>query len=199
MLGVPSEGAASSNPQKSLSLKGFAKRNAEDLVHRGLAMRDAGGGIVPMTFVSQQMLDAYERERKFFRAGQSSYENAETNPYGADNAKASGQRSLSVGDAARQLRVTMKTMGYLIEHGMLRGVDTSELYRRGATLDTADSLTQFQESFIFLGALAEVMQCPKGSLSMKLRNVNVALLAIPHDLSRIYWRADVGADAKNEK
>jgi len=66
MLGVPSEGMASSNPQKSLSLKGFVKRNAKDLICRGLATRDAGGGIVPLNFVTQQMLDAYEREKKFF-------------------------------------------------------------------------------------------------------------------------------------
>lgn len=199
VLGVPSEGTASSNPQKSLSLTGFAKRNAEDLILRGLATRDAGGGIVPRTFVTQQMLDAYERERKFFRAGQSSYENDETGAYGADNASASGKSWLSVSDAARQLRVTIKTMGYLIEHGLLCGVDTLEIYRRGATVVTAESLTQFQESFISLGALAEVMKRPKGALSMKLRNAKVAMLAIPHDLSRIYWREDVSTDATNEK
>ncbi|WP_223865914.1 hypothetical protein [Salipiger aestuarii] len=67
VLGVPSEGTASSNPQKLVSLKGFAKRNAEDLIYRGLATRDACGGIVPMNFVTQQMLDAYEREKKSFR------------------------------------------------------------------------------------------------------------------------------------
>jgi len=199
VLGVPSEGTASSNPQKSLSLTGFAKRNAEDLICRGLATRDAGGGIVPMNFVTQQMLDAYEREKKFFRAGQSSHEKAESSVYGADNARASGESRLSVGDAARQLRVTVKTVGYLIQHGMLCGVDTSELYRRGATVVTADSLAQFQKSFISLGELAEITQRPQGAFSMKLRNANVALLAMPHDLSRIYWREDVSADVTTEK
>ncbi|MBQ2262447.1 MAG: TniQ family protein [Loktanella sp.] len=199
VLGLPSEGTASSNPKKSLSLKGFAKRNAEDLIYRGLAARDAVGNIVPMNFVTQQILDAYEREKKLFRTRQSSCENAETSAYCVDNARASGESHLSVGDAARQLRVTVKTVGYLIQHGMLRGEDTSELYRRGATVVTADSLTQFHESFISLGELAEVIQRPQGALSMKLRNANVALLAMPHDLSRIYWRVDVSANETAEK
>ncbi|MDO5759280.1 MAG: TniQ family protein [Rhodobacterales bacterium] len=59
VLGVPSERTASSKPQKSVLLKGFDKRNAENLIYRGLATRDAGGGIVPMNFVIHQMLDAY--------------------------------------------------------------------------------------------------------------------------------------------
>ncbi|MBU2888244.1 TniQ family protein [Celeribacter halophilus] len=199
VLGVPSEGIASSNPQTSLSLKGFAKRNAEDLLCRGLATRDAGGGIVPLNFVTQEMLDAYEREKKFFRAGKNSHEKAKPSAYGADNVRASGQSGLSVGDAARQLKVTVKTVGYLIQHGMLCGVDTSELYRRGATVVTADSLTQFQKSFISLGELAEITQRPQGAFSMKLRNANVTLLAMPHDLSRIYWREDVNVDLTTEK
>jgi hypothetical protein len=44
-----------------------------------------------------------------------------------------------------------------------------------------------------LGEFAEVVQRPQGSLSMKLRNANVVLLAMPHDLIRIYWREDVDA------
>jgi hypothetical protein len=199
VLGVPSEGKASSNPQKSVSLKGFAKRNAEDLIYRGLATRDAGGGIVAMNFVTQQMLDAYEREKKFVRTEQSSHEKAKISAYGADDARASGQSRLSVGDAARQLRVTVKTVGYLIQHGILCGVETSELYRRGATVVTADSLTRFRETFISLGEFAEAVKRPQGSLSMKLRNANVALLAMPHDLSRIYWREDVDAYLTAEK
>ncbi|MDO6615921.1 MULTISPECIES: hypothetical protein [Pacificibacter] len=134
MLGVPSEGMASSNP---LSLKGFAKHNAENLLYLGLATRDAGGGIVPLNFVNQKMLDAYEREKN-------SHEKAKTSANGADNVRASGQSSLSVGDVARQLKVTVKTLGYLVQHEMLCGVDTSELYRQGATVVTADSLAQFR-------------------------------------------------------
>ncbi|AVW93472.1 hypothetical protein DA792_14630 [Celeribacter baekdonensis] len=199
VLGVPSEGMASSNPQKSVSLKGFAKRNAEDLICRGLATRDASGDIVPMSFVTQGMLDAYEREKKFFQAGQSSHEKAKASAYGVDNARASGQSRLSIGDAAGQLRVTAKTVGYLIQHGMLCGVDASEQYRQGATVVTIDSLARFQESFISLGEFAELVQRPQGALSMKFRNANVALLAMPHDLSRIYWREDVDAYLTTEK
>jgi hypothetical protein len=145
------------------------------------------------------MLDAYEREKKFFRAEKNSHEKAKASAYGADNVRASGHSSLSVGDAARQLKVTIKTVGYLIQHEMLCGVDTSELYRRGATVVTADSLTQFQKNFISLGELAEITQRPQGAFSMKLRNANVTLLAMPHDLSRIYWREDVNADLTTEK
>lgn len=93
------------------------------------------------------------------------------------------------------MRVTAKTVGYSIQHEMLCGVDTSELYRRGATVVSTDSLARFQETFISLGEFAEVVQRPQGSLAMKLRKVNVALLAMPHDLSRIYWREDVSACA----
>ncbi len=87
----------------------------------------------------------------------------------------------------------------MIQHGMLCGVDTSELYRRGATVVIADSLAQFQQSFISLREFAEITQRPQGALSMKLRNANVALLAVSHDLSRIYWREDVSADIATEK
>lgn len=47
-LGVPLEGVASSHVHKSLSLQGFANRDAEDLICQGLATLDAGSGIVPM-------------------------------------------------------------------------------------------------------------------------------------------------------
>ncbi|TQS74051.1 TniQ family protein [Rhodobacteraceae bacterium] len=195
VLGVPSKGIASSNPQKSVSLKGLAKRNAEDLICRGLAKRHASGGIVPMNFVTQQMLDAYEREKKFFRNAKRSSEGEKSRTFVSDEINAAGDSRLSIGDAAGQFRVTAKTVGYLIQHGMLCGVDTSELYRRGATVVTADSLTRFRETFISLGEFAELVQRPQGALSMKLRNANVALLAMPYDLSRIYWRGDVSAYA----
>ena len=68
VLGVPSEGKAAVNARKPFPLKGFAKRNAEGLVRRGLAKRQADGSIVPMGFVTQRMLEAYERERKVFSA-----------------------------------------------------------------------------------------------------------------------------------
>ncbi|UOA28261.1 hypothetical protein DSM107133_03006 [Pseudosulfitobacter sp. DSM 107133] len=199
VLGVPSEGMASSNPQKSVLLKGFAKRNAEDLIYRGLAKRDAGGGIVPMNFVTQQMLDAYEREKKFFRNAKCSSEGRKSRTFIMDETDLARESRLSIGDAAGQLRVTAKTVGYLIQHGILCGVDTSEFYRRGATVVTTDSLTRFRETFISLGEFAEVVQRPQGSLSMKLRNENVVLLAMPHDLSRIYWREDVSAYATTQK
>lgn len=195
VLGVPSEGMASSNPQKSVSLKGFAKRNAEDLIYRGLATREASGDIVPMSFVTQRMLDAYEREQKSFRNAKRSSEGGKSRTFVSDETNAAGQSRLSIGDAAGQLRVTVKTVGYLIQHGMLCGVDASEQYRRGATVVTIDSLARFQESFISLGEFSELVQRPQGALSMKLRNANVALLAMPHDLSRIYWREDVSAYA----
>ena len=199
VLGVPSEGKASSNPQKSISLKGVAKRNAEDLIYRGLATRDADGSIVPMSFVTQRMLDAYEREKKSFRNAKCSSEGRKSGTFIMDETDLARESRFSIGDAAGQLRVTAKTVGYLIQHGMLCGVDTSELYRRGATVVTADSLTRFRETFISLGEFAEVVQRPQGSLSMKLRNTNVALLAMPHDLSRIYWREDVDAYLTTEK
>ena len=74
---------------------------------------------------------------------------------------------------------------------MLCGLDASGRYRRGTTVITIDSIAQFQACFISLGELALVTQRPQGALSMKLRNANVALLAMPPDLSRIYWREDM--------
>ena len=90
-------------------------------------------------------------------------------------------------------------MGYLVEDGLLHGADASELYRRGATVVTAGSLMQFREIFISLGELADVARRPQGALSMKLRNADVALLAMPHDLSRIFWREDVRAYVATEQ
>jgi hypothetical protein len=145
------------------------------------------------------MLDAHEREKKFFRNAKCSYEGRESRTFIADETNAARESLHSIGDATGQLRVTVKTVGYLIQHGMLCGVDTSEIYRRGATVVTADSLMRFQKNFISLGELAEVVQRPQGSLSIKLRNANVALLAMPHDLSRIYWREDVSAYATTQK
>ncbi|EIE50373.1 hypothetical protein C357_14232 [Citreicella sp. 357] len=186
--------AALPAPPSSLSVamvKGFAKRNAEDLVRRGLAKRQADGCIVPMGFVTQRMLEAYEREKKSFPACKGFGARVPVEAHGADAEEAAGEAHLSISAVAQELRVTAKTVGYLVENGLLHGVDAAELYRRGATVVTAGSLMQFREIFISLGQLADVAQRPQGALSMRLRNADVALLAMPHDLSRIYWREDV--------
>jgi len=154
VLGVPSEGKASLNAQKSFLLNGFAKRNAEDLVRRGLAKRQADGCIVPMGFVTQRMLEAYEREKKSFLACKGFGARVPVEAHGAE--EAAGEAHLSISAVAQELRVTAKTVGYLVENGLLQGVDAAELYRRGATVVTAGSLMQFQETFISLGELADV-------------------------------------------
>ena len=56
-----------------------------------------------------------------------------------------------------------------------------------------------QQVFISLGEFADVIQHPQGALSMTLRNADVALLALPPDLSRIYWREDVGTYVASEQ
>ncbi|MCA0851042.1 TniQ family protein [Salipiger thiooxidans] len=199
VLGVPSEGKAALNAQKPFPLKGFAKRNAEDLVRRGLAKRQADGCIVPTGFVTQRMLEAYEREKKFFPACKGSGARVPVEALGADAKESAGEAHLSISAVAQELRVTAKTVGYLVENGLLHGVDAAELYRRGTTVVTADSLVQFQAVFISLGELADVAQRPQGALSMRLRNAELALLAMPHDLSRIYWREDVRAYVATEQ
>ncbi|EEX13769.1 hypothetical protein CSE45_0244 [Citreicella sp. SE45] len=193
VLGVPSEGKAALNAQKPFPLKGFAKRNADDLVRRGLAKRQADGSIVPMGFVTQRMLEAYEREKKLFAACKASGARVPIEAHSADAEEAAGEAHLSISAVAQELRVTAKTVGYLVENGLLHGADASELYRRGTIVVTAGSLMQFQGTFISLGELADVAQRPQGALAVKLRNADVALLAMPHDLSRIYWREDVCA------
>ncbi|MBR9841122.1 MAG: hypothetical protein GYB50_25065 [Rhodobacteraceae bacterium] len=193
VLGVPSEGKAALNARKPFPLRGFAKRNAEDLVRRGLAQCQADGSIVLLGFVTQRMLEAYEREKKFFPARKGSGARVPVEAHGADAEEAAGGAHLSISAVAKELRITAKTVGYLVENGLLHGTDASELYRRGATVVTADSLMQFREIFISLGELTDVAQRPQGALSMRLRNADVALLAMPHDLSRIYWREDVCA------
>jgi hypothetical protein len=193
VLGVPSEGKAALNAQKPFPLKGFAKRNAEGLVRRGLAKRQADGSIVPMGFVTQRMLAAYEREKKSFPACKGFGARVPVEAHGADAEEAAGEAHLSISAVAKELRVTAKTVGYLVENGLLHGADASGLYRRGATVVTAGSLIQFQGAFMSLGELADVAQRPQGALSMRLRNAELALLAMPHDLSRIYWREDVCA------
>ncbi len=198
VLGVPSEGMASRNAQKTLSLTGFAKRNAEDLVRRGLAKRQGDNGIVPMGFVTQRMLEAYEREKKFFFAHRGSGANGAVQAHRADALVEAGETQISITAVAQELRVTTKTAVYLVENGLLHGVNASELYRRGTTVVTAASLARLRGAFISLGELAEITRRPQGALSMKLRNAGVALLAMPHELSRIYWREDVSAYATAE-
>ncbi|WP_378946212.1 hypothetical protein [Paracoccus sp. R86501] len=171
----------------------YARRNAEDLISRGLAELKAVGDIIPMSFGTQKMLDAYEREKISFRAAGSSSRNA------ADEENAQCGSRISVSEAARRLRVTAKTVAYMVQHGVLCGLAASGRYRRGTTVVAANSLTQFQESFISLGELAAVTQRPQGALSMKLRNGGVALLAMPHDLSRVHWREDVSVVAFREE
>lgn len=199
VLGVPSEGKASLNAQKPFPLKGFAKHNAEDLVRRGLAKRQADGSIVPISFVTQRMLEAYEREKKSFAACKVSGARVPVEAHGAEAGEAAGEALLSISAVAQALRVTAKTVVYLVENGLLVGVDASEFYRRGTTVVTAGSLMQFQGIFISLGELADVAQRPQGALSMRLRNADVALLAMPHDLSRVYWREDVCAYMATEQ
>ena len=125
VLGVPSEGKASLNARTSLSLTGFAKRNAEDLVRRGLARREADGPIVPMGFVTQRMLEAYEREKTFFPVRKRSGANVAAEALRADAAEVSGETQLSISAVAQELRVTAKTAGYLVENRLLHGVDAT--------------------------------------------------------------------------
>ncbi|MEQ5871816.1 TniQ family protein [Sagittula sp. NFXS13] len=193
VLGVPSEGKAELNAHKRFPLKGFAKRHAEDLVRRGLAQCQADGSIVPLGFVTQRMLEAYEREKKFFPARKRSGARVAVAARAVDAEEAAGEAHLSISGVAQKLRVTAKTVGYLVENGLLHGLDASEFYRRGTIVVTAGSLMQFREIFISLGELADVAQRPQGALSMRLGNAELALLAMPHDLSRIYWREDVCA------
>ncbi len=182
VLGVPSEGMASPNARTSLSLTGFAKRNAEDLARRGLARRQADGPIVPMGFVTQRMLEAYEREKKFFFAQRGAGANVAVQAHRADAVVEPGGIQISISAVAQELRVTARTVVYLVENGLLHGVDASELYRRGTTVVTAASLARLRGTFISLGELAEITRRPQGALSMKLRNAGVALLAMSQDL-----------------
>ena len=122
VLGVP----ASPDARKSLSLEGFAKRNAEDLVRRGLAKRQADGSIVPMGFATQRMLEAYERERKVFSARKGSGAKVEVEAQDADAAEVAGETHLSISAVAQELRGTAKTVGYLVENGLLHGVDATQ-------------------------------------------------------------------------
>lgn len=127
VLGVPSEGKAAVNARKPFPLKGFAKRNAEGLVRRGLAKRQADGSIVPMGFVTQRMLEAYECEKKFFPACKGSGARVSVAAQGADAEEAAGEAHLSISAVAKELRVTAKTVGYLVENGLLHGADASGL------------------------------------------------------------------------
>ena len=142
--GVRSEGKHSLNAQKPFPLKGFAKRHAEDLVRRRLARRQADGCIVPMGFMTQRMLEAYEREKKSFPACKDSGARVPVEAHGAAAEEAAGEAQLSISAVAQELQVTATTVGYLVEDGLLHGADASELYRRGATVVTADSLVQFR-------------------------------------------------------
>ncbi len=102
-------------------------------------------------------------------------------------------RPMTATDVAAALKITQKTVFYLASSGFLGRAGRSEQARDGSLTLNPISVRAFEDKFISLGQLVQDTGLRQGALAINLRNTNVEMLAIPPDLSRIYWRQDVFA------
>ncbi|MFV0409398.1 MAG: hypothetical protein ACK5LJ_06790, partial [Paracoccus sp. (in: a-proteobacteria)] len=101
--------------------------------------------------------------------------------------------ALAVANVAQRLKITPKTVFYLIENGFLGAVPISGAGRAGTAAVHVLSVAAFEDVFVSIGQLAALARTPQGALAIRLRNAGVAMVAMPPGLSRIYWRCDMRA------
>ena len=100
---------------------------------------------------------------------------------------------LTVAAVTQRLKITPKTVFYLIENGFLCAGQISDLGRTGTAAVHSSSLAAFEDVFLSIGQLSALARTPQGALAIRLRNAGVAMVAMPPGLSRIYWRCDMRA------
>ncbi|WP_339108026.1 TniQ family protein [Thioclava sp. GXIMD4216] len=181
VFGVPSEGIAARNEALVPSIEGFSLKEQALLVRRALAYRQEDGTVVAKSFVTETMLSAFGRE-----LGEQT--EADEDPSEADELSVV---AYLIADASGYLRITDKTVRYLVHAGILSLASSNNEARSGAQQISLKSLEAFRQRFMSLGELADHTQSPAGALSTRLRNAGVATLPMLPDLSRIYWRADL--------
>lgn len=101
--------------------------------------------------------------------------------------------ALAVAAVAQRLKITPKTVFYLIENGFLGAVPISGAGRAGTAAAYLSSVAAFEDIFVSIGQLSAMARTPLGALAIRLRNAGVAMVAMPPGLSRIYWRFDLRA------
>ncbi|WEF25130.1 hypothetical protein [Paracoccus sp. S3-43] len=101
--------------------------------------------------------------------------------------------ALTVAEVAKRLKITPKTIFYLIENGFLGAVPISGAGRAGTAAVHILSVAAFEGVFVSIGQLSALARTPQGALAIWLRNADIAMVALPPGLSRIYWRCDIGA------
>lgn len=81
-------------------------------------------------------------------------------------------------------------MHYLLQSGFLAETD-KPLDKRGGTRALSDfSVSAFEFNFVSLGQLAVDHKVRLGAMAIRLRNLNVPLVAMPPNFSRFFWRGD---------
>lgn len=101
--------------------------------------------------------------------------------------------ALAVAAVVQRLKITPKTVFYLIENGFLSAGKISDAGRTGMAVVHSSSLAAFEDVFLSIGQLSALARTPQGALAIRLRNAGVAMVAMPPGLSRIYWRCDMRA------
>lgn len=101
--------------------------------------------------------------------------------------------ALTLAEVAKRLKITLKTVFYIVQNGFLGTDPTSSAGRAGTAAPHILSVAAFEDVFVSIGQLAALAHTPQGALAIRLRNAGVAMVAMPPGLSRIYWRCDIGA------
>lgn len=158
----------------------------------GLPRPDLQGHVDTGTLIPQQVTPAGDGlfDRSMLRAW---YRRLNTRSYGDDARYELSERFApkTVAEVMRQLKITRKTVFCLIENGFLNAVRGSSALRAGTAAVDSLSLAAFGDVFVSIGHLSVLSGIPQGALAMRLRNADVATLAMPPSLSRIYRRDDI--------
>jgi len=62
--------------------------------------------------------------------------------------------------------------------------------RNGAVMICTQSVEQFSKTYVSLGRIAKKLKCRQGVLAIKLKTVDVPMLAMPPKFSPIYRQID---------
>jgi hypothetical protein len=101
------------------------------------------------------------------------------------------EEDLSLNEAALFIRVTRRTIAYLLDHGLISAAEKPSRYRERTWAISVKNLLNFKRTYISLGEIVERSGYAQGALSMRLRNNDLDMMALPPDLSKIYWRNDI--------
>ena len=185
VLGKPSEGK--STERRDRMEVTVPKELSALMLQRGLARHGTEKDVVPMGFVTHAMIKAI----KYELSRQAKTTEVLDRPVSIEGQAPVVSGVMTVGEVAKRLKITAPTVMYLIRNGFLELNVSGEGQRKGSVFICPQSVARFESVFVSLGMVAARSKQKQGALVIKLRNLEVPMLATPPNYSGIFWKEDV--------